>query len=370
MAKRSRSLPFGVRAAMGLHFLRRMAPPLALVLAYDVVAAVVLRWDIARHGETPPDFFESLYYVYTQLFFQQSMSLPKWPISQAIFWWSPIIGAVLIAEGLLKIGGELLNAEARHKLWVRIVSERTKDHVVVCGLGHVGYRVVEELQRFGETIVAIERKTDDSFVAAVKAMGIPVFIDDVRRDEVLIAAGMARAKAVVCATDDDLVNLEVAIDSKRMNPDVRVVMRMFDQRLASKVGGALDVDRTFSTSALSSTLVALQATQKGIRAAYRLEDGTTRVTVELVVGADFEPKTVAEIEEVLDARIISIRHTSKEGDSPAFRHAKASTTVLARDTVIVDAKVDQLAWVRRTLHGEFRDPPLDLGLSSLERADG
>lgn len=369
MAKRSRSLPFGVRAAMGLHFLRRMAPPLALVLLYDVVAAIVLRWDLERHGDTPPAFFESLYYVYTQLFFQQSMSLPKWPISQALFWWSPIIGAVLIAEGLLKIGGELLNAEARHKLWVRIVSERTRDHVVVCGLGHVGYRVVEELQRFGETIVAIERKTEDSFVDAVKAMGIPVFIDDVRRDEVLIAAGMARAKAVVCATDDDLVNLEVAIDSKRMNPDVRVVMRMFDQRLASKVGGALDVDRTFSTSALSSTLVALQATQKGIRAAYRLEDGTTRVTVELAVGAEFEPKTVAEVEEVLDARIISIRHTSKEGRTP-FRHAKAATTVLAKDTVIVDATVDQLAWVRRTLHGEFRDPPLDLGLSALEREDG
>lgn len=355
---------------MGLHFLRRMGPPLALVLLYDVVAALVLRWDLERHGEVAPPFVDSLYYVYTQLFFQQSMSLPKWPISQALFWWSPVVGAILIAEGLLKIGSELLNAEARHKLWVRIVSERTKDHVVVCGLGHVGYRVVEELQRFGETIVAIERKSSDSFVDAVKAMGIPVFIDDVRRDEVLIAAGMARAKAVVCATDDDLVNLEVAIDSKRMNPDVRVVMRMFDQRLASKVGGALDVDRTFSTSALSSTLVALQATHRGVRAAYRLEDGTTRVTVELAVGSTFEPKSVAEIEEILDARIISVRHTSTADAGAAFRHAKASTTILPKDTVIVDATVEQLPWVRRTFHGEFQDPPLDLGLSALDRGDG
>lgn len=365
MAKGERGLPLGVRAAMGLHILRRMGPPVALVLLYDVLAAVVLRWDMARNGETPPDFWASLYAIYTQLFFQQSMSLPKSTISQALFWWSPVVGAVLIAEGLVKLGSELLNPEARHKLWVRIVSERTQDHVVVCGLGHVGFRVVEELLRFGEKIVAIERRTSDSFVDAVKAMGVPVFVDDVRRDEVLIAAGMARAKAVVCATDDDLVNLEVAIDSKRMNPGVRVVMRMFDQRLASKIGGALEVDRTFSTSALSSTLVALQATQKGVRAAYRLDDGTARVTVELTVGPDFEPKTVAEIEEVLDARIISIRHTSTEEKSAPFKHARASTTILAKDTVIVDSTVDKLSWVRRTLHGTFQDPPLDVGLSVL-----
>jgi voltage-gated potassium channel len=345
-----------VRTAMALHFLRRMGPPIFGVVLYDFIASLILRWDIRRCAESPPDFGESLYAVYTQLFFQQSMPLPHAPIARTIFWLSPLVGAVLIAEGILKIGAELFSADARHRLWVRVVTERMRDHVVVCGLGHVGYRVVEELQRLGEPIVAIERKGTDSFVETVKGMGIPVFIADVRRDEVLIAAGMADAKAVVCATDNDLVNLEVAIDSKRMNPEVRVVMRMFDQRLASKIGSALDVDRTFSTSALSATLVALQATQKGIRAAYRLDDGTTRVAVELVVGSDFDPTRVDELEEKVDARVISVRHKSKTG----FADVKRTTTLLAGDVVIIDAKVGDLAWVRRALHGTFHDPPLDL----------
>jgi Trk K+ transport system NAD-binding subunit len=333
-----------------------MGPPLAMVLAYSLVAALALRWDMQRAGEAPPDFGESLYAIYAQLFFQQAMPLPGAPIARAVFWVSPIVGAVLVVQGVLKIGGELWSAEARHRLWVRVVSERMREHVVVCGLGHVGYRIVEELRRLGEPMVAIEKRASESFAEAVKAMGVPVFIADVRRDEVLVAAGMRDAKAVVCATNDDLVNLEVAIDSKRMNPGVRVVMRMFDQRLASKVGGALEVERTFSTSALSATLVALQTTQKGVRAAYKLEDGTTRVTAEIVVGAGFAPMLVEELEDEVDARVISARKPGGE----AFASAKRASRIEPGDVVVVDTKVGELARVKSALAGEFYDAPLEL----------
>ncbi len=353
-----------IRAAMALHFVRRMGPLVVVVAVYLLVATAVMRWDMARTGEATKDFGDSLYAMFTQLFFQPSAPLPRAPIARALFWLSPLVGAVLLAEGLIKLGAELFDANARHKVWVRIMSEKMRDHVVVCGLGHVGYRVVEELVRFGAPIVAIERRGADSFVDAVRAMGIPVHVDDARRDEVLIAAGVERARAVVCATDDDLANLEVAIDAKRMNPSVRVVMRMFDQRLAGKVGAALEVDRTFSTSALSAPLVALQATQRGIRAVYRLEDGTTRVTVEIVAGARFVKQRVDELEEKLDARIISIRR----GDEDGFARVKSTTNVRPGDVVILDTVVAKLTDARRALDGSFRDPPLDLaGSESIAR---
>ena len=193
------------------------------------------------------------------------------------------------------------------------------------------------------------------FVETVKGFGIPVFVADVRRDEVLVSAGIERAKAVICATDDDLVNLEVAIDSKRMNPKIRVVMRMFDQRLASKVGSALDVDRTFSTSAVTAPLVALQATHKGIRAAYRLDDGTTRVTAELVLGEAFERATVDAVEANVTARVISVRKKGKK----AFAGARAVTELHVGDAIIVDTRVDTLIEVANALSATFHDAPLD-----------
>lgn len=117
---------------------------------------------------------------------------------------------------------------------------------------------MEELRRLGEDVTAIEEREKDLFVEAVREMGIPVFVGDARRDELLLAAGVPKSKAVVCATSNDLEIFEVALYAKRMNPEARVVMRMFDQRLAGKVGGALELDQSFSTSSLSAPLIAIR----------------------------------------------------------------------------------------------------------------
>ena len=126
---------------MALHFARRMGPWITVVIAYAFAATFLMRWDMQRAGENAPDFGESLYAIFTQLFFQPAEPLPHARLARALFCLSPFVGAVLIAEGLLKIGAELFSADARQRLWVRVVSERLADHVVVCGLGHVGYRV-------------------------------------------------------------------------------------------------------------------------------------------------------------------------------------------------------------------------------------
>jgi hypothetical protein len=54
-----------------------------------------------------------------------------------------------------------------------------------------------------------------------------------KEDQALIDAGIEHATAVIVCSNDDVSNLEVAIDSRRMNPKVRIVLRLFDQQLAA-----------------------------------------------------------------------------------------------------------------------------------------
>jgi voltage-gated potassium channel len=289
------------------HFARQLVPWLVALVVYLVLATFVVRWDVARVGDPLGDFGADLYGMYTQIFFEPTASLPRAPIARAVFWITPLLGALLVARGVLRVGASIFDVDERHKLWVKIMSDRMKDHVVVCGLGHVGIRVVESLKSLGASVVAIEKNPTDSFAAVVEGLGFPVLYGDARRDALLVEAGIQRAKAVVCATDDDLTNLEVAVDAKKENPKIRVVMRMFDQRVAQKMRVALDVDETFSTSALSGPLVALHATQPGVRGVYHLEDGTMRVTIELRVRPSWRDRTVTECEDLVDGRIIGIR---------------------------------------------------------------
>ncbi len=336
-------VPFA-RLAFVLHFVRAMIPPLAVVVVYTVGAALLVRWDMERCGEEARALGDELYGMYTQLFFEPTEALPSAPVARLVFWVTPIVGVFLIAEGVVKVGSKLLDAEARRELWVRVMSERMMDHVIVIGLGHVGYRVVESLLQLGQPVVAIEKRPE-SFIDSVRAMKVPVLVGDARRDELLVEAGVERARALVCATDNDLANLEVALDAKRMNPEIRVVMRMFDQRLANKVGGALDLDETFSTSALAAPLIAMQATQGGVRSVYTTAVGDARMAVELEIGGRFARRTVAELEDAVDARVVSIR--AKGLERPV--RARAEAEVGPGDLLVLDAAVEAIEKLRAVL---------------------
>lgn len=333
-----------ILAFAALHFGRRLVPPILAVAAYMLVATVVLRWETARAGEALADFQSTLYGVYRQLFFEPVDALPTRPIGRAIVWLTPLVGVLLVAQGLVKVGATLFEKDSRRELWDTIMTDQMRGHIVVCGLGHVGYRVAEELRRLGEEIVGLELNAEGSFVEVVRGWGIPVYIGDARRDELLVKCGIARARAVVCATSNDLANLEIALDSKRMNPDVRVVMRMFDQRVAGKVGGALSLDESFSTSALAAPLIALQATHDGVRSAYRVDE-QVRVLAEAVVGPVCAGDAVSAIEDKVPCRVVQRRGV----DDAGFATVRGKDVLHEKDVVIVDAAAVDLAVVRRKL---------------------
>jgi Trk K+ transport system NAD-binding subunit len=346
-ARQRLALAVRFRLAVVGYILRKLGPPLIATAAYIVLATVLLRWDYRRAGLDVPEFWAALYSIFRQLFFEPTEAFPPTTISRVIVLVTPLLSVFLIAQGLVKVGASFLDREERREVWGQIMSDQMRGHIIVCGLGHVGYRVVEELRLLGEDVVAIETRAADAFVEQVRAMGIPVHVGDARRDELLRSVGVHRAKAIVCATSDDLANLEIALDAKRVNPGVRVVMRMFDQRLAGKVGGALELDQSFSTSSLAAPLIAIQATQPGVRSAYRLDD-SVRVTAEVEIQKDAPASTVLAIEERAACRVVSRRRA----DGGGFQAVRPRDEVKGGDVLIVDAAAVDLPSVRFQLGGE------------------
>jgi hypothetical protein len=111
--------------------------------------------------------------------------------------------------------------------------------------------------------------------------------------------------------------------------------------LAGKVGGALELDESFSTSALSAPLIAIQATHEGVHTAYRLED-VVRVTADVVVSSSHRDSAVMDIEEGVPCRIVSRKAAAGEG----FTAVRPKDIVHAGDTLIVDCTAVDLASVR------------------------
>jgi Trk K+ transport system NAD-binding subunit len=132
------------------------------------------------------------------------------------------------------------------------VRGKPRHHVVVCGLGRVGTAVAARLKSRGVPVVAIERTEDAIGVLRARQLKIPVIIAPASNASAQELAGIGRAEAVLAVTDDEAVNLEIALVAKDANPDVRVVARVFDHDLASRVERRLKLGATRSVSMLAA----------------------------------------------------------------------------------------------------------------------
>ena len=130
------------------------------------------------------------------------------------------------------------------------VRRRMKDHVVVCGVGNVGVNVVQELARRAIPVVVVERNEASPNVHAVRRLGIPVVVADASREESLRSAHVDRATSLIAVTDDDVANLEAALNARSIHPELRVVLRLFDHDLAARVDRAFRLSVSRSVSAL------------------------------------------------------------------------------------------------------------------------
>ena len=161
-----------------------------------------------------------------------------------------IAGAALLAAFTAIITQYLLRA----RLGMALEQRRIPDggHVVVCGVGNIGFRVVEELLKLGEEVVAIESARDGRFLASARRLGAAVLTGDATLMEVLGQARVTTAKAVVAATGNELANVEISLLARELNPMQRVVVRLSDPQLAEALRDAANVRLALSVPALSA----------------------------------------------------------------------------------------------------------------------
>ncbi len=126
------------------------------------------------------------------------------------------------------------------------------NHIIVVGAGAVGSKVVDELLKRGERVVVVDSEPNGRYMPSVYARKVPTIIGDGRSGHILRNAGLMRAKAILSVTQDDLTNLEVGLSAKYYNPKLRVVLRIYDQLLASSLHQRLDIPFAFSMSSVAA----------------------------------------------------------------------------------------------------------------------
>jgi voltage-gated potassium channel len=166
-----------------------------------------------------------------------------------------LIGGIgVVTYGALQFGTFLVNRSLQDLLERRRMQNdinRLDNHFIVCGLGRMGMTLCEYLEARRQPFVVID-SNPDVFDEAFRSRDWHYTIGDASDDEVLMKAGIHRARGLttVLATDPD--NLYVVLSARLLRKDLQIVARASDDRAGHKLiqAGATRVMNPFSSGAI------------------------------------------------------------------------------------------------------------------------
>ena len=278
-----------------LAYLRYLRDPLSRFLPVFLLfnAAVVLGGIgfVALYTQEKLTLLRALYVTYTMVFGEHLLPFPQHWALQLLYVVLPPLGLVVILDGIVQFGGRILRRQPSDREWNLAMIETMRDHVIMCGLGKAGFRTLEVLARLGEQVCILEKNADCPNLAWARQRGFPTVVGSGREHGIFERLGADRAKSIILATDDDLANLEMALDARKVNPDIHVVLRLFDQQLANKIRASFDIPVAISTTAVAAPLFATASSDSSISNAFDV-GGTLLVVAHITVETKSELETM------------------------------------------------------------------------------
>jgi voltage-gated potassium channel len=126
------------------------------------------------------------------------------------------------------VEGDLTQGFRRRRM--RRAVDAMRDHHIVCGAGATGWAVLRELATTERPLVVIEQAAERVRRIETEYPNVPVIPGDFTDDQVLVQAGIARARGVVICTTIDKDALVTTITARQLNPNVRIIARAANER--------------------------------------------------------------------------------------------------------------------------------------------
>jgi voltage-gated potassium channel len=253
--------------------------------------------------------------------------------------------AVLIISGVGTIG-YALSIAARAVLEFELVATfgkrkmfkdigKLSGHYIVCGAGRIGARVIREIALRGHDFVVIEG--DEVTADRMLSQGYLVLMGDATSDDVLKAAGIERARGLVCAVSSDPDNLYITLTARDLNKDLMIVARANDESAVRRLQKA-GANKVVSPSITGSTQMAQVLLKPAVADFMEMASMTEQLEleveqIEIGGGSPFVDRALKDtgIRSDLDVIVIAI----KRGGGKMVFNPAADTIIKEHDALVV-----------------------------------
>jgi len=311
------------------------------IVFFAIVAGggLLVHFTYTAHAEkSRPDFVEACYCVFLMVFMQPELSFPDQWYLRPLWFLIPIVGLGAVADSVVRLGYFVFSRKQHLQEWQIMEASALRDHTIVIGVGKVGYRILLELNVLRLEAVAVDRKPESHLISEIQDLGIPVIRGDARLKKTLVDANVATARAIILATDDDLANIDAALTAREMRPDIRVVLRLFDDTLADRVANVFKMP-AISTSQTAVPAFIAAATGRSVYQSIRIDNQDLHLADIDVGGASpLAGRPVSDLLSQYDLSVVLLRRSGKSDVNP-----EAHTVLQTGDKIVVLGPVARIA---------------------------
>lgn len=120
--------------------------------------------------------------------------------------------------------------------------DKISDHVIICGYGRNGRQAAQVLKKHNKRFVVIENSATLTSTLNHKFSEL-VITGDSTQDEVLIKAGILRARAIITTLPVDADNLFIVLSARNLNKNLTIISRASEDNSDTKlkIAGANNV---------------------------------------------------------------------------------------------------------------------------------
>ncbi len=251
----------------------------AALMCGAIVLTLLFLGTIVIHGYYPESTFFSAFSAtvilllggYSDLFgeFEQMEKIPHW---LQLFSLALTLSGTAFVGVLYALLTELL-LSAKFQFVKRRPPIPEQNHIIIIGLGRVGREVARLLHEFKQALLGISFKVD---AASEMMLNIPFMSGHLQN--ILPQANLETAKSIVVVTDDEILNLEVALTAKKLNPDCHLVIRTAGHQLGEHLLQILPNAQIVGTYEVAAEVFAGAAFGENIITLFRLNNQTILVT--------------------------------------------------------------------------------------------
>ncbi|HBL62206.1 MAG TPA: potassium channel protein [Cyanobacteria bacterium UBA8803] len=127
-----------------------------------------------------------------------------------------------------------------------------KPRIIICGLGRTGYKIFCLLRQQGASVVGVsDRPLPDE--------GQDVVIGEFRAAATLRTAGIQDAHTLILSSSDDALNLAILTQARMMNPQIRIINRLYNSHLGERLDQILPDHASMSVASLAAPVFAFAA---------------------------------------------------------------------------------------------------------------